>query len=446
MSNSVITAGAVYIPGCSVKSRRGSRRVCASDEDAVTMAVEAGSTAVQSWGRLPQAVDALIVALRQSEARVDYGANAHIVREALGLPDDVRLVVLSGTDELSGVEALQAAGSDTALVIASDEGTAGGSSAGAAALIVEPSTAATGGLNWRQLSRVSSLTHRNWAGSDNGREPDARFLAHRDRGLLERLGATAGDGLHEVSRLIVAAGAAGKLPVAGLLGLERLGVVADSIAMGVAGPLAAIVRVGLKHRPRSVTAICATGSGRAVLLTVDANAGQYERFSWMSAPETGAPSASYGQGPELPLPLESPFYSRDWAFTLRLEAARCMMCGYLAFPPAQRPVCPKCRSREWSSVPLPREGAVFACTENRFLPEGFPPALVFVLAELSNGVKYWAPMPPEIRGDQIRIGDPVRLALRCFTIRSGIAAYAMKFVKSSTVEADQDVDTAATYH
>jgi uncharacterized OB-fold protein len=437
MSNSVITAGAVYVPGCTRPTRRGFRRVCASDEDAVTMAVEAASTVLASWGRPARAVDALIVALRQSEERVDYGVNPEIIREALGLAGQVRLTVLSGADELSGVEALENAAEGATLIIAADEGRSDGAFAGAAAVIVDSSSTTVGGLRWRHVARAAALTQRRWAGAGVDREPDARYIAHQDRGLLEQLRDNAGDAMAGIDQLAVAGDSAVKLPVAGLLGIQHLAQPDDPISMGVAGPLAAIVHMA--QRPPSRAAICATGSGRAVLLTVGTDTECSARFSWMTAPDAGEPSIANGEGPELPLPLESPFYSRDLGFMLRLEAARCTMCGHVAFPPAQRPVCPKCQSRDWLATPLPRDATVFACTENRFLPDGFPSSLVFVLGELINGSKYWAPMPPEVRGAQVHTGDPVRLTLRVFTVRNGIAAYAMKFVQSSSVEADRDV-------
>ena len=54
--------------------------------------------------------------------------------------------------------------------------------------------------------------------------------------------------------------------------------------------------------------------------------------------------------------------------------------------------------------------------------------MVFVLGELDDGVMYWAPAPAEITSDDLQIGDRVRLGLRCFTNRDGIAVYGMKFI------------------
>ncbi|ORW73710.1 hypothetical protein AWC23_06405 [Mycobacterium saskatchewanense] len=414
------------------------RRVCAADEDAVTMAVEAGLAALQSWGHRPQSVEMLVVALHQRDDAVDFGVNVQVVREALGLSDCVRTVVLSGADELSGVQALHTAGTSPSLVIAADEGSGRASWAGAAALIVEPvGPGAQRGMRWQEVKRASALTHRRWSGADNGHEPDLRYLAHRDRQLLAQLSMKTAAGLENVTHLHVVAGAA-RLPVAALLGLGSLEAApTETAGMGVAGSVVAIVYNAL-HRPKGIAALCAIGSGQAVLLEMDADAVDPSRFTWSEPTETTQPAVVQEAGPELSFPLESPFYSRNWGFTLRLEAACCRVCGHVVFPPAQRPVCPRCHARSWSAVRLPRDGTVFACLENHFLPQGFPGSLVFVLGELSNGEKYWAPMPPEVRGQDVKIGDPIRLVLRRFTTRDGIAAYAMKFTKPEAVGAGTD--------
>jgi hypothetical protein len=75
---------------------------------------------------------------------------------------------------------------------------------------------------------------------------------------------------------------------------------------------------------------------------------------------------------------------------------------------------------------------VYASLQNKFLPVGFPRSLVFVLGELDDGVKYWAPAPAETAADELRIGDRVRLGLRCFTNRNGITVYGMKFIPEKT--------------
>jgi hydroxymethylglutaryl-CoA synthase len=430
-----ITAGAVYIPSCTKPIRKGHRRVCAADEDAVTMAVEAGVRALQCWNTNTPAVDALVVALHQSSADADSAVNAHVVREALGLPNSVRVVSLAGADALSGLAALQVAHDSTTLVIAAEAG--GQHSAAAAALVCVPTGSHPDNtVRVREVSRTSELTHERWTGSDtSSNEPDYRFLAHRYRALTAQIvSQDIGANLGDFSQLHVSAPSTvdGRELWTTLRGQDPTPAqlrIADA-DRGVAGPLAAIVDAVLHRPPSGCGVLYAAGSGQSVIVELTVPAAIQRHFTWYESSRVRAPSPSVPEGPQLSFPLESPFYVRNWGSLLRLEAASCTECGYLALPPSQRPICPNCHARTWIPQELPREGHVYASLENRFLPNGFPATLVFVLGELTNGFKYWAPMPPETRGEDVAIGDPVRLALRSFTQRDGITAYAMKYLLS----------------
>lgn len=431
-----ITAGAVYIPSCTQLTRKRQRRVCAADEDAVTMAVEAGARALKCWNSNTSALDALVVALHQSSADADSAVNAHVVREALGLPNTVRVVSMAGADALSGLAALQAAHGSTSLVIAA-EAAGGRHSAAAAALVCVPSGSDSGNtVRAREVTRASELTHERWTGSDtSAKEPDFRFLEHRYHGLTAQIvrqdiGADLGD----VSQLYVSApSTADGHELWTALRLQDPTSAQPRIAdadRGVAGPLTAIVDAVL-HRPSNGFGLLyAAGSGQSVVVELSVPAAAQRHFIWYESSLVRAPAPSVSEGPQLSFPLESPFFVRNWGSLLRLEAASCEECGYLALPPSQRPICPNCHARKWIPRELPREGHVYASLENRFLPNGFPKTLVFVLGELTNGFKYWAPMPAETRREDVAIGDPVRLALRAFTQRDGITAYAMKYLSS----------------
>lgn len=429
-----IAAGAVYVPGCAVPTRKGPRRVCASDEDAVTLAVEAGARALSCWPATATPIGALVVALRDKNVGSEGGIAAHIVREALGLANTIRVVSMSGTDTLSGLAAIQAGQDGATLVIAAEAGL-DQSAAAAAALIVVPSGSdPDSDVRVDELARASGLTHERWRGSEQGgREPDRRFLGHRYRALAAQLiGEDIAAELGDVSQLYVAAPSTSdhREIATALGGTEPSGDLVRVVAAdrGIAGPLAAIVEAAVRRPDNGRGVLYASGTGQSVILEIVVPAGAQRRFSWFEDPQTRLPSPSVPEGPELSFPLESPFYVRNWDSMLRLEAACCTECGYLALPASQRPICPNCQARSWTSCTLPRQGRVYASLENEFLPTGFPKSLVFVLGELSNGFKYWAPMPAEIGRDDVQIGDSVRLALRSFTERDGIAAYGMKYL------------------
>lgn len=452
MRQAGIAAGAVYFPACAIAGRKALRRVCSADEDAVTLAVEAGDRALSAWGRGAGSIDVLVVTLRHASAA--KGPHAQIVREALGLGEDVRVVALDAADALSGLTALESAmdavavdrGDTVALVIAAEA--AGGATiqAAAGALIItidEDDSAPL--VAFRAVSRVSGLTHERWAGSEapGGREPDFRFIEHRYHKLSETLVDQHSRTSTQFDELYFAGGSVREhaylhRAVRGTeLAADRP--VSPASDAGVAGPLVAVVEAVSRNAGDRHVALVASGSGQVVQVDLAIPGYICAHFAWTNHGELRAPVGPSGEGPELSLPLESPFYARDWAPMLRLEAAKCESCGYVAFPPSQRPICPECHSRQWQPHLLSRRGTVFSHLENRFLPAGFPASLVFVLGELSDGFRYWAPMPPEVRGAEISIGDPLRLALRRFTERDGLAVYGMKFVIAADASADEPV-------
>lgn len=437
-----IAAGAIYLPACAVAGRKALRRVCAADEDAVTLAVEAGARALTAWGSGASSIDALVVALRHGG--VAHGPHAQIVREALGLGDQVRVIVLDAEDALSGLTALETAvdavsgagSNDTAaLVIAAEAAAGAGIQAAAGALVVTATAAESAStIAFRVVSRISGLTHERWADSavPGGREPDFRFIEHRYRALGEHFERQDPSSIPVFDRLYFSGGSVREHALLhhALLGtaLPAQRPAALGTDAGVAGPIVAVVDAAREHAGSRQIGLLASGSSQVAQVGLAIPGDVSARFAWMNPSEPTAPAEVIGEGPELSLPLESPFYAREWAPMLRLEAAKCVECGYVAFPPSQRPICPECHARKWQPHQLPREGTVFSHLENRFLPAGFPTSLVFVLGELSDGFRYWAPMPPEVRGKEIAIGDPVRLALRRFTQRDGVSVYGMKFV------------------
>ena len=175
--------------------------------------------------------------------------------------------------------------------------------------------------------------------------------------------------------------------------------------------------------------LLAAGSGQVAILAIATATEGNGRFGWHPPPEAPLASVALGlEGPALSLPVDSPFFARSWAESLRLEAAACTACGAVAFPPSQRMICGRCGGHTWEARALARSGTVLSQIENRFLPPGFASRVVYVLAELDDGCRYWAPMPAEVDGAQVEIGQRVSLRLRRFTVRDGVPVYSMKFV------------------
>src|SRR5882724_6591553 len=215
MSDSGVLAGAVYIPRFGVEGRRGRRFRCGSDEDAVTLAVEAGERALAVWPGGAASIGGLFVAL--SHGPDVHGPQSQVVREALDLSPDARVAAVAA-DDLAGMTALQAAldavksgGLGTALVVAAEAapGPENRRSAGAAALIVSAAAAPTpenGGragaaaalvsavavptpaVRIDEVARHSALTHEDWRPAGGGAaSADGRFLQHRYRTVLREV-------------------------------------------------------------------------------------------------------------------------------------------------------------------------------------------------------------------------------------------------------------------
>ena len=432
MSEPGVVAGAVHIPRFGVHGRRGRRFQCGSDEDAVTLAVEAGEGALAAWPGGAASIGGLFIAL--SHGPEIHGPQSQIVREALDLPPDARVVTMA-PDGLAGMTALQAAldsvdgrGVETALVVAA-EATPGPDdrrSAGAAALIVAADSVPA--MRVSELARRSALTHDDPRPAEAGTgPPDARFLQHRSRSLLgDMMAGLDGGGFDEV--LCHGGAPADHDEVRRALGATGSGgpAVLDGADFGPAGPLVAIVHA-LRSLPSRTVGLVAHGAGQAAAFRLEIPAGVPGRWNVPEA-DLEPPVPSGGTGPALSLPAESPYFARTWGESLRLDAARCEACGRIAFPPSQRPICAGCHGQRWKPYRLARTGVVASHIDNHFLPSGFAPRLGFALGELDDGQRYWAPMPPEVAGDAVTIGDPVALHLRRFTVRDGLGVYGMKFV------------------
>jgi hydroxymethylglutaryl-CoA synthase len=430
-----IIAGAMYFPAFGEPRGRGAARtVCGADEDGVTLAVEGGERALRAAGVPAGDIDGLYVAVQNGAELV--GPLPQIVREALGIRSAAR-VTTATADDLGGYAMLQAALADTAsgsvqqaLVVSAEAATDAGErvDAGAGAVVIGASTA---GATLVEQRRASSLTHEEWFGSNTEQLTDVRFIVHRRQRLLDEL-------LHSVQPLsaldgVVAAGLTGALAADVAYRLTGRDAMPWRCDFGIAGPVIAVVDAA-SRAPSLRLGFVAVGSGQAVLAELTTGAGGVFDVEPLRRDRPPA-AARTGAGPALSLPLESPFFARDWSEMLRLAAARCDRCGHVAFPPSQRPICPVCRGRSWTPHELPRTGTVQSALENRFLPAGFGERIVFVLAELEGGQVFSAPMPPEFAGSEVAIGDPVRLALRRYSVRDGLPAYSMKFVPTQAQEA-----------
>jgi uncharacterized OB-fold protein len=127
-----------------------------------------------------------------------------------------------------------------------------------------------------------------------------------------------------------------------------------------------------------------------------------------------------------------PSYWRAIPQRYRYEAEQCKDCGKVFFPP--RLVCDKCKSREFETINLSREGKVVTFTIIRVAPSQFVDQAPYSVAivELKEGVKICTQIA-DCELDDIKIGMPVKLEFRKVSEdgEAGVINYGYKAVPIS---------------
>jgi uncharacterized protein len=127
--------------------------------------------------------------------------------------------------------------------------------------------------------------------------------------------------------------------------------------------------------------------------------------------------------------IGSPRYWREMPQRYRYEAAKCVKCGKIHFPP--RLVCSKCRGREFAKVVLAQAGVVETFTIIRVAPTGFGDEAPYAVGiiKLDDGVKVTAQIV-DCELSTLAIRDRVRLEFRRVQQdgESGVICYGYKFV------------------
>ncbi len=106
--------------------------------------------------------------------------------------------------------------------------------------------------------------------------------------------------------------------------------------------------------------------------------------------------------------------SRSWRAypqTYRLEAARCVKCEKVLFPP--RLICDKCKGREFRHFNMKRTGKVVTHTIIRTPSDAFSGEAPFVvgIVEMDDGPRLTTQIV-DVPFDEVKIGMPVRLEFR----------------------------------
>jgi len=125
-------------------------------------------------------------------------------------------------------------------------------------------------------------------------------------------------------------------------------------------------------------------------------------------------------------------YWREIPQRYRYEAAKCVGCGKIFFPP--RVICSSCRGRQFEQVTLAPQGVIETFTVIRVAPSGFGDQAPYAvgIVKLDDGVKVTAQIV-DCELDKLAIGQRVRIEFRKLQEdgESGILCYGYKFVPTS---------------
>lgn len=369
------------------------RRLAGDDEDAITLAVEAGRTALAEGG----AVERLVVVSR--DLPLTESSNAAVLLAGLGLDPELEVVERLGGAPAT-LDALSSARPRT-LVIGVDL-----DPAGAVAVLT-----AEDGLRVRTAARIARslpVRTRNAVGvvHDYG---DPRLL--HERGVVTSLSQAWADtpvmlaGVEHERAVALCSSEPAPLPTTGASsGLFGLAVLAET---QTEGPLIAVEQGNL-------SGINVAGG--------DSNRAAVHRHEPVARP---MPPSVMTPGADLPISLAA--YERAFEAKVRWEAGKHPDSDELDFPPRYRVGDDSTLSTDYERVALPRTGTVYTQVSVHLPVPGLRTPYSLVIVEL-DGVEVRALV--KVTGapaGSAWIGDRGRLVLRRIAVRSGVPDYGYAF-------------------
>jgi len=401
-----VSAIATYLPCWG--SARG--RVAGGDEDAVTLAVEAGRAAIDAAfgggsaggqaGGEAGAGGVQRVVLVSRELPLLEGGNAAVLLAGLGLDPEIEV-----SERLGGapaaLDALSSAQPGT-LVIAADVQPFAGAAAAVAAgsgLTVTPVA---------RLARSLPVRTRSAAGEvhDYG---DPRLL--RERGVLASVSALAAEGADK------------PLALAGVDARQAAAVCAGQpAALPTTGASSALFALAALAQARSTGPLLAAEQATVSGVLVGDGVAVVRRVEPAARP---LPASTFTPGKEIPVSLAA--YDRAFSAKVRFEAGRQAGTGELDFPPRYRVGTDGTLHTDYTLVPLPRTGTVYTGVTVRIPVPGLPTPYSLVIVELDGvDVRVLARVTGAPAGT-VTIGDRGRMVLRLVAVRSGVPDYGYAF-------------------
>ena len=388
----MITRIGTYLP---VWSGHGGRQT-GPDEDAITLAVEAGRSALGE--AVPE--DVRLVVLVTRDLPLMEGGNAAALLAGLGLPRSTDVVERVGGAPAM-LDGLTAAEEATLVIGADASGAAGAAAAWNGA----------GGGALIRLGRVHRSLPLRARGQDGVVHEDEDPRLQRERGLRASLEASELPGkpvsVPGLSSRDAAAWCEGRPP--------------ELPTTGASAPLFALA--GLAEL-RSGGVVAAVDQATISTATWEPDAVSVLR---QERPALEAPTLRATPGPEIKLSFAA--YDRAFDAKLRWEAGRCPACGTLAFPPRFR--CLGCGEEGIATlVPLPRTGTVYTSTTIHVPVPGLSSPYTLAVVQLDGvDVRALVPVTDTVQ-PTAEIDEPGRLVFRKMATRSGISDYGYAFAPS----------------
>ncbi len=127
--------------------------------------------------------------------------------------------------------------------------------------------------------------------------------------------------------------------------------------------------------------------------------------------------------------MKVPRHWRETPQRYRLEAKKCIKCGYVNFP--DRIICPKCGDTNFKSINLTGKGKLETFTIIRIAPSGFGDLAPYAMGivKLEEGINIMAQIT-DCNPESLKIGDPLVTEFRRINeeTKTGMIQYGYKFV------------------